>query len=106
MKNKLTVHDLESSLNGVKIGRRRTGTSTRIIDNIIQMLFNGKKVAVKDEPNDRSMYHSNMVAERVIRRIKLEHPNTLQYLKREKVDSIDHSNPYLVFYLEKNDDER
>ena len=35
--------ELESSLNGVRFSGRRSGNTTRIIDNIIQMLFDGKK---------------------------------------------------------------
>ena len=56
------------------MGERRSGNTTRIIDEAIQALFNHGAVIVKDHfdtgKNNKALIH------KIVRRITMEHPNT------------------------------
>ncbi len=90
----VTINDLVSTLNEVKLSpKRRDGNTTRIINNAIEQLFNGKKVVVKDYPENYSLERSELLFKRILKRIKSEHPQAMSFIKREIVDN------FIVLYL-------
>ena len=66
--------DIVCSYNGVRISKeRRSGTSTRIIDNCVQLLFDGKKVVVKNMPDSKKLKEAELLSDKIIRRMCIEH---------------------------------
>lgn len=85
MKN--TVDSLEEyELSGQWIPGRMVGNSTRMIDLIIQLLFDGKKVQVKDHYDRGSSMKANAILfDRVLRRLFREHPGQMKdHVKYDK----------------------
>lgn len=63
-----------SSLDGVQIMvGRRVGNTTRVIDNIIQLLFQGKRVRIADHSTSRGAIEA--LEHRLIDRLRMEHRN-------------------------------
>ena len=79
--NKETV----SSLEGVGIsGLRRHGNTTRIVDNVIQQLFNGKRVKVEDHSG---YFHANeMLLKLILMRLQSEHSGVKYDLNVSKME--------------------
>jgi DNA topoisomerase VI subunit A len=58
---------------------RRIGNTTRIADNAIKLLFEGKKILVRDhyyinESRERTDIGHKYLFDKILRRVKLEHP--------------------------------
>ena len=71
---------------------RRTGKSTRIVDNIIQLLFQGYEVVVIDHIHKNFHLYkdevlkeqSKLILNKVLKRLEFEHPNiTLEQIIKE-----------------------
>ena len=76
--------NMVTSTDGVNIkGGRRFGNTTRIIDNTIQQLFDGKKVAIKDYPDSGKLHDTERLAQRIMSRIISEHKN-IEYSRIHK----------------------
>ena len=87
---KVRSGDIVASTDMVKIiPKRRAGNSTRIMDNAIQQLFDGKIVIVKEwmPQYKRTMKINEMLAERIKKRIKLEHGYAFSLLKQERFEN-------------------
>lgn len=95
LSEKITKNDLVSTLNGVKFSSngRGYGNTTRIINNAIEQLFNGEKIAVKDYPDNYSIEKSEDLVKKIIKRIELEHPQIVQFVEKRIVDG------FIVLYL-------
>ena len=68
--------EIKSSLDGVKIiDKRRAGNTTRIVDNIIQLLFQGYVVEIHDhiEPERCAYSHQEFIMRKVTERMNLDH---------------------------------
>ena len=86
VKNDIIVGNITCSYNYVSVtSKRKMGTSTRIIDNIIQLLFDGKTVVVKDYPDSKKLKDAEFLAKRVIKRLKIEHRLTAKDIKKERL---------------------
>jgi hypothetical protein len=66
---------IDTSL-GVEIKGRRTGNTTRVIDNAIQLLFKGHAIWVKDNYYDGSTRLDVRIFERLLKRLLSEHDIT------------------------------
>lgn len=74
------------SSNGVRISmKRRSGNTTRIINNAIQQLFDGKKVAVKNYPDSKKIEDAEFLCEKIMKRLRLEHVEIVPYIKKQKI---------------------
>jgi hypothetical protein len=92
---------IDSTEGVVLLDKRRCGNTTRIIDNAIQLLFQGYKVKITDHTGNYH-YGSMYVFEKVIKRLGLEHhitPDSVIIFEESK-------NGALEMYLKLNNNDR
>ena len=87
------------SYNGVPYApSRRIGTTTRIIDNSIRLLFRMKKVVVKDLPDTKKYDDGKELGIKIIARMCIEHHLKIDDFVEEKIGH------YYVLSLKENTD--
>lgn len=61
---------------------RRTGQTTRLVDQFIQELYQNGKTRVYDHMNDNEEAREN-IYNRVLKRLSMEHPHDLAKIKKD-----------------------